>query len=62
MVVIIMAGAYIMHFAPERWTNGLKTAYGNMPLIIQALVLGAVLFLIIQTRQSDIMPFIYFQY
>lgn len=62
LVVLIMLGAYIMHFAPERLTGKLKNTYHAIPLIAQALILAIVIFLIIQTRQSDVMPFIYFQY
>ncbi|MDE7412062.1 MAG: MBOAT family protein [Paramuribaculum sp.] len=62
MVVLIMIGAYIMHYAPERLTGKMQNAFHAAPLIIQALILAIVIFLIIQTRQSDIMPFIYFQY
>ncbi len=62
MVVLAMAGAYLMHFAPSSWTSRLKNAYGASPLFIQAVILTIIIFIIIQTRQSDIMPFIYFQY
>ena len=36
--------------------------YAEMPLALQALLLSAVLFLVIQTRQTDLVPFIYLQY
>jgi len=62
MVSLVIAGAYIMHFAPESWTAKLRNAYAALPLLFQASVLCLVIFIIIQTRQSDIMPFIYFQY
>ncbi|MCM1293150.1 MAG: MBOAT family protein [Bacteroides sp.] len=61
-IVLVMVGAYIMHFAPERWTSKLKSAFHKSHLIIQAIVLAIVIFIVIQMRQSDIMPFIYFQY
>lgn len=62
MIVLVMIAAYLMHFAPETWTKKLKGFYNKMPLLIQAIVLAAVIFIVIQTRQSDVMPFIYFQY
>jgi len=61
-IVLVMIGAYLMHFAPERWTAKLKSAYHSIPLIFQAVVLAIVILIVIQMRQSDIMPFIYFQY
>ncbi len=34
----------------------------SMAAIWQALLLAAVLFVVVQTRQSDLVPFIYLQY
>ena len=62
MIVLVMIGALLMHFAPTRWTGTLKEKYAKSPIILQALVLAIVIFVVIQARQSDIMPFIYFQY
>lgn len=61
-IVLIMLGAYLMHFAPESWTSWLKNKYGGLNPIFQTIVLAIVLFLIIQMRQTDIVPFIYLQY
>ena len=57
-----MLGALLMHFVPTRWTGTLKKKYEQTPLLVQAIVLALVIFVVIQARQSDIMPFIYFQY
>ena len=62
MIVLIMTGAYLMHFAPERWTIRLKSRFVSLSPILQTIILAIVLFLIIQVRQSDIVPFIYLQY
>lgn len=62
LIVLVMAGALLMHFAPARWTSVLIKKYESTPLLIQALILALVIFIVIQTRQADIMPFIYFQY
>ncbi|MDE6099747.1 MAG: MBOAT family protein, partial [Paramuribaculum sp.] len=62
MIVLVIIGAMLMHFAPSRWTAKLKSIYAGLPLLIQALVLALIVFIVIQARQSDIMPFIYFQY
>lgn len=61
-IVLLMLGALLMHFVPTRWTAMLKKKYEAIPLILQALILALVLFFVIQARQSEIMPFIYFQY
>ncbi|MDE5744066.1 MAG: MBOAT family protein, partial [Paramuribaculum sp.] len=62
MIVIAIVGAYLMHFAPERWTHKLKSAYIAMPLIFQAIILAIIILVIIQVRSSEIVPFIYLQY
>lgn len=61
-ITLVIIGAYLMHFAPERWTAKLKKTYNSIPLIIQAIVLVIIILIVIQTRQSEIQPFIYFQY
>lgn len=61
-IVLVIIGAYLMHFAPEKWTAKLKKHYNSFPLILQAIVLTIVILIVIQTRQSEIQPFIYFQY
>ena len=61
-IILIMAAAYLMHFAPESWTAKLKKTYHGLPLVVQTVVLALVILMIIQSRQSDIQPFIYLQY
>lgn len=61
-VCIVMVAALLVHFAPSRWTARLKSFYHSMPLVLQAVVLALVIFIAIQARQSEIQPFIYFQY
>lgn len=62
LIVALIIGALIVHFSPSRWTTALKERYGSLPLLIQVLILVVVLFLVIQFRQSDIVPFVYLQY
>ncbi|MBP3589834.1 MAG: MBOAT family protein, partial [Muribaculaceae bacterium] len=62
MIVAAIAAGYIMHFTPRTWTTGATRAYASMPLIAQAVLLSIILFLVIQTRQTDLVPFIYLQY
>lgn len=61
-IVLVIAGAYIMHFTPQRLTAKLKSWYHACPLIVQTLVLVIVIFIVIQMRQSEIMPFLYLKY
>ncbi len=61
-VALIIVLAFVVHFLPDRWYPRLIDAYDAMPLMVQAIVLAAVLFVVIQTRQSSLVPFIYLQY
>lgn len=62
MIVLAIAAGYLFHFSPKSWSGGMTKAYTAMPLLLQAFVLTLVIFLVIQTRQSDLVPFIYLQY
>lgn len=62
MIVIAIVGAYLMHFAPEKWTHKFKGIFSAMPLVLQAIVLAIIILIIIQVRSSEIVPFIYLQY
>jgi D-alanyl-lipoteichoic acid acyltransferase DltB (MBOAT superfamily) len=61
VVVAILAG-FLMHFAPANWQTKLSETYVKLPMLVQALVLAIVLFVVIQTRQSELVPFVYLQY
>ncbi len=62
LIVLAVGAGYVMHFTPRGWSEGVARVYTEMPLVLQAILLSAVLFLVIQTRQSDLVPFIYLQY
>ncbi len=62
LIVIIVAAAYVIHFLPGRFGEALKRRYTALPLVVQAVILAIVLLVVIQVRQSDIVPFIYLQY
>lgn len=62
LIVAAIAAGYLMHFTPRTWTTGATRVYAAMPLIAQAVLLSIILFLVIQTRQTDLVPFIYLQY
>ena len=62
LIVVAIVVGYVLHFLPSSATRGAQRAYELMPLVLQAVILAAVLFLVIQTRQSDLVPFIYLKY
>lgn len=62
LVVLIIALAFLVHFLPDRWYPRLIDAYDAAPMVLQTIILAIVLFIVIQTRQSSLVPFIYLQY
>jgi len=62
MIVTAIAGGLLLHFAPSRWTRAATRAFAATPTAAQGLLLAAVLFMVIQARSADIVPFIYLQY
>lgn len=61
IVLAILLG-YFMHLAPSSWSVAVKRLLDRTPLVLLAVILALVIILIIQVRQSDIVPFIYLQY
>lgn len=62
MIVVAIVAGFILHYLPQALKDRVKGAYAMMPLVVQAIILAAVIFLVIQTRQSELVPFIYFKY
>lgn len=62
MIVLAAATGYIAHLTPRAWTTGATQAYIAMPVVWQAILMAAILFVVVQTRQSELVPFIYLQY
>ncbi len=62
MIVLLALVGYIAHMTPHRWTVATQNVYTRMAPIWQALILALVIFVVIQTRQSELVPFIYLQY
>lgn len=62
LICAAIALSLIAHFTPKSWTTGAIRAYNALPVVMQASVLALIIFLVIQTRQSELVPFIYLQY
>jgi len=61
-IVVAIIAAYIAHMTPRTWCDNTGHAYFAMPLVLQAALLATIIFLVVQTRQSELVPFIYLQY
>ena len=61
-VFMLMAVGYLLHWCPDSWQNACSRGMIRLPLLGQAVVLIALIYLVIQVKSSDIQPFIYFQF
>lgn len=61
IILACMLG-YFLHLMPGTWTQKAKELFTRVPFWVQAIVLAIVILIIIQVRQSDIVPFIYLKY
>ena len=62
VIVVTMAVGLVMHLSPRRWSDDASALYVDLSVYWQAVLLAAIIFLVVQTRQSEIVPFIYLQY
>ncbi len=62
VVTTLILGALLFHFLPDRIYRGMIDRFSWTPIAVQAALLAAVIFIVIQTRQSSLVPFIYLQY
>ena len=62
LITCIIAGAWMMHWLPRRHTIGLMRRFSALPTAAQAAILAIAIFFIIQTRQADLVPFVYLKY
>lgn len=62
LILTLMGIGFAMHFSPSEWRRRLLDRYIAMPLVWQAVVLAIVLFIVVQTRSAELVPFVYLQY
>jgi D-alanyl-lipoteichoic acid acyltransferase DltB (MBOAT superfamily) len=61
-IVIAMVVGYVVHVLPSGFTSLFRKGFMASPAVAQALLLALALYVAIQVRSSDIVPFIYLQY
>lgn len=62
LVFIAIITGLLLHMSPHAWTIRLQQTYAACPAVLQAIILAAVIFAVIQTRSADLVPFVYLQY
>lgn len=61
-IILALLLGYFMHLAPRRWSDYALKKFTAVPFWAQAVIVALVILVIIQVRQSDLVPFIYLQY
>ena len=61
-VSLLMAIGFILHFMPKQVETITRKAVSNSPVLVQALLLVAMIFIIVQVKSAEVQPFIYFQF
>jgi D-alanyl-lipoteichoic acid acyltransferase DltB (MBOAT superfamily) len=61
-VFILMAAGYIMHFIPKDIDLKIRQQVTILPFWGKAFLLSLAIFIVIQMKSSEIVPFIYFQF
>ncbi|MFY7666645.1 MBOAT family O-acyltransferase [Flavobacterium sp.] len=61
-VMFVMLFGFLWHFLPSRWSDGLKQAFGYLPIAGKALIVAAVFWLVYASSSEGPQPFIYFQF
>jgi len=62
LVFILIVTGYIIHFMPKKVDKIMQQKVTCMPAWGQALLLSAAIFVVIQMKSAEIVPFIYFQF
>ena len=61
-VGLLMLLGDTLHFLPSGLFNAMRRFMVKCPLILQAIIIVAVAYIVIQIKSSDVQPFIYFQF
>ncbi len=62
LITALIIGGFVMHYLPRRLTNRTLSVFTATPLVVQGLILAVAIFVIIQSRQADLVPFVYLRY
>ena len=61
-VVLLMAVGYALHFTSARIEARTLQLVQRMPIFVYALMMTGLIWLIMQLKNGDVQPFIYFQF
>ncbi len=61
-VFLLLGLGFILHYLPDRWYAGGERFFLRSPALVKSTALALVIWIVIQTAGSDVVPFIYFQF
>lgn len=61
-VMLLILLAYVLHFLPKKWDQFTQSILERSPLIFKAFLLALMVWIILQVSNSELQPFIYFQF
>ncbi len=61
-VTLAIVVGYLLHYTPHRWSEGVCKVLERIPFVCKAVVFAVFIFLVLQVRSSELVPFIYLQF
>jgi len=61
-VFIIIVFGYVVHFLPKSVEEKAQNLVIKMPVVLQAVLFAVVIWIVVQFKSAEMMPFIYFQF
>lgn len=61
-VTLAIVAGYLLHYTPHRWAEGICGMLERTPLVAKAVIFALFIYLVLQVRSSDLVPFIYLQF
>jgi alginate O-acetyltransferase complex protein AlgI len=61
-VALLIGVGFILHYLPNQWQAAIERRYAGLPWFAQSFSLAFIVWLVIQTSSSGVVPFIYFQF
>lgn len=61
-VFLLIVFGYLVHFLPKSVEEKVQSIVINMPVVLQAVLFAVVIWIVVQFKSAEMMPFIYFQF
>ena len=61
-VTLAIIIGYLLHYTPHDWAQSIQRTLEYTPLVAKAIIFALFIFLVLQVRSSQVVPFIYLQF